>query len=140
VCPHAAEAFSAEFRDHSMHGSIEHCKAAVEKGADVHSREKNSGRTALHKACYWNHTHMMDWMLKELKIDVNVQDYNGDTALHDAAMFGHEKIVEALLVAGADRSIKNKQGKTPAEVAGDYEKEETKAILKKTGGVELPEV
>jgi hypothetical protein len=171
ACPHAREAFSAEFRDHSMHGSIEHCRAAVEKGADVHSREKvsvggrriwaktffnflalrnkltrlflspqNSGRTALHKACYWNHTHMMSWMLTGLKLDPNVQDYNGDTALHDASMFGHVKIVEALLEAGCDRSIKNKSGKTAAEVAVDYEKPETAAILKGKGGVELPVV
>lgn len=140
VYPHATTAFSAEFRDHSMHGSIEHCKAAVEKGADVHSREKNSGRTALHKACYWNHTHMMDWMLKDLKINTNVQDYNGDTALHDASMFGHKKVVEALLEAGCDRSIKNKEGMTAADVALAYEKEDTTAILKAKEGVKLPGV
>ena len=83
---------------------------------------------------------MMSWMLTDLKLDPNVQDYNGDTALHDASMFGHVKIVEALLEAGCDRSIKNKSGKTAAEVAVDYEKPETAAILKGKGGVELPVV
>jgi len=184
ACPHATAAFSAEFRDHCMHGSIEHCKAAVDKGADVQDREKNSGRTALHKACYWNHTHMMDWyvkieaksargkrvrvarncallarscapftlpplhrltsfarrMLNELKIKIDVQDYNGDTALHDAAMFGHSEIIAALLAAGADRSIKNRDGRTAADVAVFYEKVETAASLKPSTLPELPGV
>jgi hypothetical protein len=134
ACPHATEAYSAEFRDHAMHGSIEHCKNAVEKGADIHSREKNSGRTALHKASYWNHIHMMDWMLKELKIDPNVQDYNGDIALHDAAMFGHVDVAQALIAAGSDKSIKNRDGRTPLDVAVAYEKPALAALLRTEGG------
>merc|ERR1711964_56663 len=38
------EVYSAEFREHAMHGSIEHCKTAVEKGADVHALEYCSNR------------------------------------------------------------------------------------------------
>lgn len=130
-CPFAAGAVaSADFREHAMHGSIEHCQAAVAAGADVHAREKNSGRTALHKAAYWNHLHMMDWMLGELKIDPNVQDYNGDTALHDAARFGHVAIIEKLLAAGADKSLKNVHGFTAANVATEYEKEAASALCK----------
>jgi ankyrin repeat protein len=31
-------------------------------------------------------------LLKDYKINPNVQDYDGDTALHDAARFGHVKV------------------------------------------------
>eukprot|EP00658_Telonema_sp_P-2_P018455 TRINITY_DN17241_c0_g1_i4.p1 TRINITY_DN17241_c0_g1~~TRINITY_DN17241_c0_g1_i4.p1 ORF type:complete len:309 (-),score=77.35 TRINITY_DN17241_c0_g1_i4:371-1297(-) len=129
-CPFSAQAVaSADFREHAMHGSIEHCRAAVEAGADVHGLEKNSGRTALHKAAFWNHAHMMDWMLDDLKIDSNVQDYNGDSALHDAARFGHAEIVQALLARGADKGLVNKDGETPQQVAASYEKQEVAALL-----------
>ena len=33
--------------------------------------------------------------------------YNGDTPLHKASVNGHEAVVEVLLKAGVDHSIKN---------------------------------
>jgi len=57
-----------------------------------------------------------------------VQDYNGDTALHDAARFGHTKCVE-LLLNGTDRTLRNKEGKTPVEVAGQYAQDSIVALL-----------
>ena len=131
-CPFMAKATnSADFRDMAMHGSIEHCKESVAKGADVHALEKNSGRSALHKAAFWNHVHMMDWMIGELKMEVNLQDYNGDTPLHDAARFGHADIVSALLKGGARVDVINKEGKTAEGVARDYEKAKTADFIKK---------
>ena len=40
---------------------------------------------------------------------VSFQDYNGDTALHDAARFGHEAIVK-LLCPVTDLTLKNSEG------------------------------
>lgn len=57
---------SAEFREHAMHGSEEACKKAVEKGADVHAREANSGRTALHKAAFWGHYHVSLYQIRQM--------------------------------------------------------------------------
>jgi cytochrome c peroxidase len=112
-----------------MHGSKEHAAAAVSNGANVHATEPNSGRSALHKAAFWGHGHLMEWLLVELKMDPNVQDYAGDTALHDACRFGHDAVVKALLEKGADKSIKNKDGKTAADVAKDYGKTGTAALV-----------
>jgi hypothetical protein len=39
----------AQFREYSMHGSLERVKR-VAPAADVHATEAGSGRTALHKA------------------------------------------------------------------------------------------
>lgn len=50
----------------------------------------------------------------------------GDTPLHDAAQFGHQKCVEALLNApGINVSIKNNAGKTASDVAASYNQHKT---------------
>ena len=86
-------------------------------GADPTRLEANSGRSALHKAAFWGHDHIVPWLLT-LKVPVNAVDYNGDTALHDAARFGHDKCIDALLgAAGVDVSVVNKEGKTAHDVA-----------------------
>lgn len=50
-------------------------------------------------------------------IDVNETDANGRTLLHWAAGNGHAEAVELLLKCGADRTIKDKGGRTAADVA-----------------------
>ncbi|KAF5177856.1 Calmodulin-binding transcription activator [Thalictrum thalictroides] len=56
-------------------------------------------------------------------INVNYRDINGSTALHWAARFGREKMVAALIAAGAsagavtDPSSQDPVGKTPASIA-----------------------
>merc|ERR1719199_2399249 len=102
---------SAEFRENAMHGSLEHVMKAKEAGADVHAVEASSGRTALHKAAFWGHTHLMDYLLKDCSIDPNVQDSTGETALHDAARFGHIEVAKKLLENKVDKSLKNSDGK-----------------------------
>lgn len=109
-----------EFRDHAMHGSIEHMKTFT--AADPNSKEPNSMRTAMHKAAFWGHAHIISYLVGEKKCDVNPKDSNGDTPLHDAARFGHADVVKALLEAGADKGIKNTKGQTAAAVAASYEK------------------
>lgn len=49
--------------------------------------------------------------------DVNAANNLGNTALHYAALQGNERIVEFLVSKGAKLDVKNKQGRTPAEVA-----------------------
>lgn len=51
-----------------------------------------------------------------------MQDVNGDTALHDAARFGHLSCVQLLLPV-TDSSIKNKEGKNVLEVAIQYKQD-----------------
>eukprot|EP00048_Salpingoeca_helianthica_P015622 m.227697 g.227697 ORF g.227697 m.227697 type:complete len:428 (+) comp17286_c0_seq1:35-1318(+) len=105
-----------EFLEWAMHGSLENVRKFA-KDADVHAREASSGRTALHKAAFWGHHHLCSVLLNEYKICPNVQDADGDTALHDACRFGHVKVVEHLLAAGANTKIKNAKGQTALDVA-----------------------
>jgi hypothetical protein len=132
------EQASADFREAAMHGSLDVVKGLASK-ADVHAREKASGRTALHKAAFWGHDGTVLFLTKDCGLDVNVQDSNGDTALHDASRFGgkdsevHYKCVELLVAAGSDLSIKNKHGQTPLDTAMEYGKDITAALLRSKG-------
>lgn len=131
--PSEKEKASYRFREAAMHGQIDVVKKFAPM-ADVHATEAASGRTALHKAAFWGHDFAIDYLLSECKLRPDAQDFNGDTALHDAARFGgkdsvHHKCVEMLLKHGAGTSIKNKHGQTPLEVAQEYGKHEIAQIL-----------
>ena len=49
---------------------------------------------------------------------INAQDPTGNTPLHLACYNGHSDIVETLMLAGADETITNDLGETPARMAG----------------------
>jgi hypothetical protein len=111
---------SAQFRENAMHGSIEKVMQFKDAGADVHSVDPASGRSALHFAAFWGHTHVIDYLIGTCGLDVNVQDSKGDTPLHDAARFAHHPCCAALMAANADMSILNTDGYTPLQVAVEY--------------------
>jgi hypothetical protein len=140
-CPHSQkrnqlptslskEQAGLEFREYAMHGSTERMKPYA-KLANVHEKEKNSGRTALHKAAFWGHIDTITYLLDDCRLDPNVQDLTGDTALHDAVRFGHVPLVEKLLASGADRRIVNKDGKDAEALAKEYGKTAVAARLAK---------
>jgi ankyrin repeat protein len=58
--------------------------------------------------------------------DVNRRDRAGNTPLHVAAYGGHALIVEQLLARGANRTLRNQAGFTPAELASEAEKADPK--------------
>merc|ERR1719498_486424 len=119
--PSEKEKAGLEFREYAMHGSTERM-AQFAKTADVHEQEKESGRTALHKAAFWGHIQTVTALLDEYKLNPNVQDVNGDTALHDAVRFGHEAVADKLVAGGAIAALKNKDGKDAKELAREYGK------------------
>lgn len=121
---------SKEFREQAMHGSLQKVRQSM-ASADVHEQEQGSGRTALHKAAFWGHVHLLPVLIEEAKIDVNVQDSEGDTALHDACRFGHTEVVEKLVAFGADPAIKNNAGQLARDVAEANGKTSTVAALSK---------
>jgi uncharacterized protein len=51
-------------------------------------------------------------------IDINAVDNRGQTALHGAALWGLDDVVQFLAAQGARLDIKDKQGRTPLDVAG----------------------
>jgi len=120
---------SAEFREAAMHGSLSVVKAKS-KHADVHAVEKSSGRNALHHAAFWGHTSTVKFLINECKLDLNVRDCHGDTALHDAVKYDHPAVVKVLVESKADVSVKNKDGKDVLGVAVEFGNQGVVAILK----------
>lgn len=53
--------------------------------------------------------------------DINCLTNDGDTPLHLACENGHLNVVTVLLMHGADKSIKNKNGKTALDIAKEKE-------------------
>lgn len=61
---------------------------------------------------------------------MNAQDQDGNTPLHAAARKGFSDVVELLLAHGADRDIKNNNGKTALMVARKHEHKKVIELLK----------
>jgi uncharacterized protein len=72
-------------------------------------------------------------LLNSGKVDVNAVDEHGNTPLIEAARFGHDKIVTALLLAHADPLIKNDEGKTALMLASEGGHDETVRVLTHSG-------
>lgn len=110
--------------------------AALQGGADIHAVDKN-GVAALHHAVRFR-SPMAVKTLIEQGADVNCAcRRSGSTPLHRAVtstgapgIAGRHaealEIICLLLAAGADPSLKNKSGRTPADYARD---EESRSLL-----------
>jgi catalase (peroxidase I) len=120
-----------EFRDLAMHGSTDRMKEVVAANPtlDINSIETGSGRTAAHKASYFGHAHVIEYLSTFGTVNYNIQDNHGDTPLHDAARFGHSAVVTALLTGGASNTITNILGKTPSQVASDNDMTDVATML-----------
>lgn len=82
--------------------------------------ENNDGRTPLHAAVAAAHLEENRAPLNLLlnnRAEVNFQDKEGNTPLHIAAREKNQGVIEILLAAGANLFIKNKNDRTPADVA-----------------------
>jgi len=96
-------------------GSVETLMEGVAAGADVHLLNPNGGSTLLQAATYGN-VPIMAYLIEQ-KLEINAQSNGGNTALHAAACMGFYDAAKLLLEKGADRTIKNKEGKTAAQAA-----------------------
>ena len=72
-------------------------------------------------------------LLASPNVDVNGIDDQGNTAMIQAARFGHDEVVTQLLIAKADPKIKNNEGKTALMVAAEGGHDETVAVLTQAG-------
>ncbi|VDI47285.1 Hypothetical predicted protein, partial [Mytilus galloprovincialis] len=73
------------------------------------------GATPLFKACHKGHLEVAEQLLK-YKPELGLLK-NGETPLHAAALFGHLKVIKLLMSYNVDTKIKNKEGRTAAELA-----------------------
>lgn len=75
----------------------------------------DEGKPVLNQMVRWGRMKQAFWLLSQ-GASPNVADDRGWTALHQAASRGNERVVRALLDAGADRTMKDKQGNRPVDL------------------------
>src|SRR5262249_23450095 len=92
---------------------------------------ESSGINLLHWAAIANRPAVIP-SLVEARVPVNAMDDNGFTPLMYAATidFGDIDVVKALLNAGADKTIRNFEGRTPAAQARRYKHSIVEAALR----------
>jgi ankyrin repeat protein len=72
-------------------------------------------------------------LLVDLGADMNAVNSNGQTALHGAARAGRNSLVQFLAEHGAELNVKDRQGRTPLDIARDPIRplESTAALLRR---------
>jgi len=101
-------------------GDLETIKTLATVDNDVNAIDSSLGRTAVHFAVARNNVEALRYIVGAFhdKLDLNVQDFQGDTPLHLACRNGLEPIVEILCDGGASPTCgKNKAGKLPIDEA-----------------------
>jgi ankyrin repeat protein len=101
----------------------------LDGGADATLTQKDGTTAAMisllgfGSAAYINRTFLEDAALSTITLlvdhglDVNAFNANGQTALHNAASQGANSVVKYLAAHGAELDMKDKQGRTPLDVA-----------------------
>jgi ankyrin repeat protein len=103
-------------------------------GCSVAKRARRSPETdALLRAASAGNADTVRNLLVSPDVDVNGIDDQGNTALMEAARFGHDEVVTALLTAKTDVKIKNKEGKTALMLAAEGGHDETVRALTQAG-------
>lgn len=93
----------------------------VSQGYYFYTLKKSTGALPLHEAAKQGTIYIIN-CLSEDKINLKIQDKNGLTPLHYAAIFNQKKAYEVLLEKGSDPKIKDNMGRTPESIMyGEYE-------------------
>lgn len=103
-------------------------KALLKNGANVNAVDNEHKTTPLHMAAENGHIKVVKALLKKEGINIDIKDDLEKTPLHWATENGHIKVVKALLRKGADPFLKDRNDKTPRELA---ENENMAQLLKK---------
>lgn len=79
------------------------------------------GATALHCAAILGYHDIVAMLHNEFGANVNVQsNIDGHRPLHDAAFYGHIKVVKTLLNCGADKTLQDDNECLPVDIAYTY--------------------
>lgn len=92
------------------------------------------GNTALHYAAWKGQTQAVNLLINEMDSStINATNSMGDTALHEACLFGQYDVVMALLDADAETGGRDSVGATPLHIAAKLGKRDIARLLLKYG-------
>ena len=92
-------------------------KLLVEAGMDPNGPQDPQSIPPIIMAAFRGNVKLVEYLLAQPKIEVDKRDIDGQTALLVAAKKGNARIVDLLLEAGADPTLKNERGETPEDKA-----------------------
>jgi uncharacterized protein len=103
----------------AVNGSLGAAEVLLAKGADPLARDSSYRAAPIHFAAWSGHFEIVKLLVSK-GVNVNlVNDHHGETALHHAAYGESEsaELVEFLVANGANTGIRDKDGKTPLQIA-----------------------
>ncbi len=101
-------------------GRVNTTHVLLAQGADLNAVSHTEERvTPLHSALANPHNAALAQVLIDAGADISATQLQGYTPLHYAAANGLETIARRLLERGADRSVRDKTGKTASDLAGE---------------------
>lgn len=113
---------------------LEIARLLIANGADVNATTRRSGRAPIHGAAYHHRTDIVSLLL-EHGADPNHRTSGKGTPLH-SAVFGTGRVtpkdietVKLLLDRGAKKDVRDRNGKTPKDIATRFGKEELVLLL-----------
>lgn len=95
----------------------------------IHAKDKD-GYTPLHRACYNDHEHIVDFLLRH-GANISAETEDGWQPLHSACKWNNARCVAKLLEHGADPNAASKGGQTPLHLAASngYAKDTLQLLL-----------
>ncbi|KAK9823566.1 hypothetical protein WJX72_003846 [[Myrmecia] bisecta] len=122
VNPSCVDAKDAKTSQTALHiaaqiGNLDIVKELLAKGVGYDAQDKQ-GNVALHTAVQHGHIEVVRELLgRGYRLASRIKNKDGHTPLHVAAKAGNAEAVQALVAAGARPEVKDKEGKTPMDLA-----------------------
>lgn len=104
--------------DFIKEGDSDNFKASLSSKDNKNELDEN-GLGLIHWATDRNQLQILELLLNNKDININLQDSDGQTALHFASSCGHLDCIRLLIQHGADRKLLNNDNETAADVAFD---------------------
>jgi ankyrin repeat protein len=118
------------FRDVLLAGrNFPFAETLLARGADLNPVMWD-GETLLHVAIHWGRIASAEWLLEKGANPNTARAKNLWTPLHQAASRGNARIVSALLARGANSRVRDRDGKTPLDVAREKRRAAVVEVLK----------